>query len=338
MAGYLPTRPPAVPVVLPSLLSMHCHVQKVAFLPSGTMRSETILPISCQKSATTFQLSLIFNPSETTSTICLLPHPMRPQRNEPTSVSDPRSSKDALKRHLQGHFLSKEPELSEDMIHQAGFTICTTCNSVLVTARRNRCNTCISSCRMSRVSTQSSCSGNSQAPASPACTEHSESSQVPYSPICTSSSSLVLAQESDMEPYSSRVPVSLGNLRPASDPATLITPIRQDAPTHSTSCSSSHVSIPQVSYVMDSPELPHSSTQHPVQSITPQGFETGPEPARSSQSPASSTISSPSHTPIFSHAHSPSTLTTGVPYEEALLCTTPSSSGHNTRGRKALHS
>eukprot|EP00731_Ephydatia_muelleri_P024931 Em0017g14a len=137
-----------------------------------------------------------------------------------------------------------------------------------------------------------------------------------------------------MEPYSSRVPVSLGNLRPASDPATLITPIRQDAPTHSTSCSSSHVSVPQVSYVMDSPELPHSSTQHPVQSITPQGFETGPEPARSSQSPASSTIYSPSHTPIFSHAHSPSTLTTGVPYEEALLCTTPSSSGHNTRGRK----
>eukprot|EP00731_Ephydatia_muelleri_P036835 Em0335g1a len=48
MAGYLPTRPPAVPVVLPSLLSMHCHVQKVAFLPSGTMRSETILPISCE--------------------------------------------------------------------------------------------------------------------------------------------------------------------------------------------------------------------------------------------------------------------------------------------------
>eukprot|EP00731_Ephydatia_muelleri_P020141 Em0012g966a len=187
---------------------------------------------------------------------------------------------------------------------------------------------------MSRVSTQSSYSGNSQAPASPACTEHSESSQVPYSLICTSSSSLVLAQESDMEPYSSRVPVSLGNLRPASDPATLITPIRQDAPTHSTSCSSSHVSVPQVSYVMDSPELPHSSTQHPVQSITPQGFETGPEPARSSQSPASSTISSPLHTPIFSHAHSPSTLTTGVPYEEALLCTTPSSSGHNTRGRK----
>ena len=56
MAGYLPTRPPAVPVVLPSLLSMHCHVQKVAFLPSGTMRSETILPISCQKSVTMFQL------------------------------------------------------------------------------------------------------------------------------------------------------------------------------------------------------------------------------------------------------------------------------------------
>ena len=130
------------------------------------------------------------------------------------SCSSSLGSKDALKRHLQGHFLSKEPELSEDMIHQAGFTICTTCNSVLVTARRNRCNTCISSCRMSRVSTQSSCSGNSQAPASPACTEHSESSQVPYSLICTSSSSLVLAQESDMEPYSSRVPVSLGNLRP----------------------------------------------------------------------------------------------------------------------------
>ncbi|KAL5491968.1 hypothetical protein EMCRGX_G017349 [Ephydatia muelleri] len=64
MAGYLPTRLPAVPVVLPSLLSMHYHVQKVAFLSSGTMRSETILPISCQKSATTFQLSLIFNPSQ----------------------------------------------------------------------------------------------------------------------------------------------------------------------------------------------------------------------------------------------------------------------------------
>ena len=59
MAGYLPTCPPAVPVVLPFLLSMYCHVQNLAFLPSGTMRSETILPISCQKSATTFQLSLI---------------------------------------------------------------------------------------------------------------------------------------------------------------------------------------------------------------------------------------------------------------------------------------
>ena len=58
-----------------------------------------------------------------------------------------------------------------------------------------------------------------------------------------------------MEPYSSRVPVSLGNLRPASDPATQITPIRQDPPTHSTSCSSSHVSVPQVSNVMDSPAL-----------------------------------------------------------------------------------
>ena len=30
----LPTRPPAVSVVLPSLLSMHCHVQKVAQFPS----------------------------------------------------------------------------------------------------------------------------------------------------------------------------------------------------------------------------------------------------------------------------------------------------------------
>ena len=161
------------------------------------------------------------------------------------SCSSSLGSKDALKRHLQGHFLSKEPELSEDMnhvIHQAGFTICTICNSALVTARRNRCNTSISSCRLSRVYTQSSCCGKSQAPASPACTEHSESSQVPYSPICTSSSSLVLAPESDMEPYPSRVPVSLDNLRPASDPATLITPIRQDPPTHSTSCSSSHVS------------------------------------------------------------------------------------------------
>ena len=59
MAGYLPTCPPAVPVVLPFLLSMYCHVQNLAFLPSRTMRSETILPISCQKSATTFQLSLI---------------------------------------------------------------------------------------------------------------------------------------------------------------------------------------------------------------------------------------------------------------------------------------
>ena len=94
------------------------------------------------------------------------------------------------------------------------------------------------------------------------------------------------------------------------------------------------ISVPQVSYVMDSPELAHSSTQHPVQSITPQGFETGLEPARSSQSPASSTISSPLHTPIFPHAHSPSTPTTGVPYEEVLLGTTPSSSGHNTRGRR----
>ena len=54
----------------------------------------------------------------------------------------------------------------------------------------------------------------------------------------------------------------------------------------------------------------------------------------SSQSPASSTISSPLHTPIFLHAHSPSTPTTRVPYEEVLLCTTPSSSGQNTRGRK----
>ena len=186
------------------------------------------------------------------------------------SCSSSLGSKDALKRHLQGNLLSKEPGLSEDMIHQAGFTICNTCNSVLVTARRNRCNTCISSCQMCHVSTQSSCSGNSQ---SPACTEHSESSQVPYSPIGTSSSSLVLAQESDMEPYSSRAPVSLGNHRPASDPATLITPIRQDPPTHSTSYSSSHVSVPQVSYVMDSPELPHSSTQQPVQSITPQGLK-----------------------------------------------------------------
>ena len=50
----LPTRPPAVPVVLPSLLSMHCHVQKVASLPSGTMRSGTIQLIYFQKSVIMF--------------------------------------------------------------------------------------------------------------------------------------------------------------------------------------------------------------------------------------------------------------------------------------------
>ena len=44
-------RCPAVPVVLPSLLSMHCHVQKVASLPSGTMRPGIIQLISFQKSA-----------------------------------------------------------------------------------------------------------------------------------------------------------------------------------------------------------------------------------------------------------------------------------------------
>ena len=40
-----------MPVVLPSLLSMHCHAQKVASLPSGTMRPGIIQLISFQKSA-----------------------------------------------------------------------------------------------------------------------------------------------------------------------------------------------------------------------------------------------------------------------------------------------
>eukprot|EP00731_Ephydatia_muelleri_P037832 Em0574g3a len=188
---------------------------------------------------------------------------------------------------------------------------------------------------MSRVSTQSSYSGNSQAPASPACTEHSESSQVPYSLICTSSSSLVLAQESDMEPYSSRVPVSLGNLRPGLRS-------RHTNNSHSPGCTDTFYfmlikprfgptgiicnGFPRASAFFNSAP---SSVHHLRKGLKPdQNRRALP------RVPASSTISSPLHTPIFSHAHSPSTLTTGVPYEEALLCTTPSSSGHNTRGRK----
>ncbi|KAL5491495.1 hypothetical protein EMCRGX_G016792 [Ephydatia muelleri] len=55
-------------------------------------------------------------------------------------ANDPKcSSKDALKRHLQGHFLKRDPDISEEKINQAGFMVCTTCKAVLVTARRNRC-------------------------------------------------------------------------------------------------------------------------------------------------------------------------------------------------------
>ena len=91
--------------------------------------------------------------------------------------------------------------ISEEMIHQAGFTICTTCNSVLVTARRKRCTTCTSSCRTPRTSsnsTKSSCLETSRvtaaSSASPGYTEHSEPSQVSYSPTCISP--MVLEQES----------------------------------------------------------------------------------------------------------------------------------------------
>ena len=150
------------------------------------------------------------------------------------SCSSSLGSKDALKRHLQSHLLSKDPDISDETIHQAGFKICISCNSVLVTARRNRCNTCTSSCRTSHNFTKSSCSGKSRAPASPApsaCTEHSESSQVSYSPTCVSSAAL--EQESARNPRSSRVSVGSCNLQPASDPSILVTFIGQESQSHS---------------------------------------------------------------------------------------------------------
>ena len=114
-------------------------------------------------------------------------------------------SKDALKRHLQGHDLTKDPDISEEMIHQAGFMICTICKAVLVTARRNRCTSCTSSCRTACSSAKSSCTETSTDPV--ASQGHSVSSQVSLSP----SSPMSPAQEVSMTMgggRSSREPVS----------------------------------------------------------------------------------------------------------------------------------
>ena len=96
------------------------------------------------------------------------------------------SGADQKMQHLQGHLFKKDPDISEELIHQVGFTARTICNSILVTARRNCCTTYTSSLRMTRNSTKSSCTEARQTPASPACTEHSESSQVSSSPISLS--------------------------------------------------------------------------------------------------------------------------------------------------------
>ena len=75
-------------------------------------------------------------------------------------------------------------DILEEMIHQAGFTVCTICKAVLVTVRRNRCTACTSSCRTSCSSAKSSRTETSRDPvASP---RHSESSQIsllPSSPM-----------------------------------------------------------------------------------------------------------------------------------------------------------
>ena len=86
-------------------------------------------------------------------------------------------------------YLKKDPDISEQMIHQAGFMVCTICKAVLVTTRRNHCTSCTSSCRTSCSSNKSSCSEPSPDPvASPG---HSVSPQVSL----VSSSPMSPAQE-----------------------------------------------------------------------------------------------------------------------------------------------
>ena len=66
-------------------------------------------------------------------------------------------TKDAFKKHLQIHFLKKDPGISADLLHEAGFTVCADCKTVLVTIKRTRCTSCMNDSRHSSKSNGSSC-------------------------------------------------------------------------------------------------------------------------------------------------------------------------------------
>ena len=66
-------------------------------------------------------------------------------------------TKDAFKKHLQGHFSKNDPGISADLLHEAGFTACVGCKLVLVTIKRTRCKSCLNDSRHSSKSNGSSC-------------------------------------------------------------------------------------------------------------------------------------------------------------------------------------
>ena len=66
-------------------------------------------------------------------------------------------TKDAFKKHMQGHFSKNDPGISADLLHEAGFTACVGCKLVLVTIKRTRCKSCLNDSRHSSKSNGSSC-------------------------------------------------------------------------------------------------------------------------------------------------------------------------------------
>ena len=77
------------------------------------------------------------------------------EHNHPSASAGGCSS---LKKHLQIHFnFEKRPGFSADLLHEAGFTVCANCKSVLVTIKRTRCTSCMNDSRHSSKSNGSSC-------------------------------------------------------------------------------------------------------------------------------------------------------------------------------------
>ena len=128
-------------------------------------------------------------------------------------------TKDAFKKHLQGHFSKNDPGISADLLHEAGFTTCVDCKLVLVTIKRSRCTSCLNDSRHSSKSNGSSCEslfnnsgsilGSSLPPSEP--------------PLCYNTSS----------PGPSRSSVSHGTpSSPQPSPSTSFTPSSSAVPAH----------------------------------------------------------------------------------------------------------